>query len=160
MRESFGIGESCPSSITTMCRTESNDATTGHTACKDRPVDEQHVVGCVVHDVADLLAEQPVVDGVQDAAAARYGEVELDVTLVVERERADAGVRRYAESVQRVSQLSDARRHVRPGRDRLGGPASDDTLVSEVSFDTRVNKEGIVSRRSCINPRMMLLREP
>ena len=51
-----------------------------------RVVQEDHLVLGVVHDVVELLGEETQVEGVGDPAAARWGEVELQVAGGVPRE--------------------------------------------------------------------------
>jgi hypothetical protein len=68
----------------------------------ERLVHEEHAVGRVVHDVADLLREEPDVDGVQHGARRRHAEVELEMAMRVPRERADAVAGLDAERPERV----------------------------------------------------------
>ncbi len=70
----------------------------------ERVVDEQHAVLRVVHDVADLLREEPDVDRVEHGARRRHAEVELQVAVRVPRERADAIARPDAERPERVGE--------------------------------------------------------
>jgi hypothetical protein len=97
-----------------------------------RAVDEQHVVGRVVDDVADLVVEEPVVEGVQHPAAARRGEVELDVPLRVPAERADPALAGHLQRVEHRGQPPGPRDHGRPrGDDLAGRRCGDHALVSE-----------------------------
>ena len=96
----------------------------------ERVVDEDHAIRGVVDDVDDLLGEQAHVERVQDRADARHRHVELEVALVVPRERADAiaGLDPEApedarEAVHARGDLREARPH-RPlprHRQHLGG---------------------------------------
>ena len=56
---------------------------------QDGRVDQDDPVLPVVHDVGQLLGEQPQVQGVQDGAHRRHGEVGLEVLLGVPQERPD-----------------------------------------------------------------------
>ena len=67
---------------------------------QQRAVDEDDLVLGVVGDVDDVVREQADVERVQDAAAARRGEVELEVAGGVPGERADAAVRGDPERVE------------------------------------------------------------
>lgn len=55
----------------------------------ERRIDEDHRVVGVVHDVRDLVGLQPQIDGVQHRAGQRDGQVELQVAVVVPRDRPD-----------------------------------------------------------------------
>ena len=75
-----------------MWRTVSNVSSSGQSSPSQRPVDEDHLVLGVVDDVGELLGEQPDVERVQHPAAARRGEVELEVAGGVPAEGGDPAV--------------------------------------------------------------------
>ena len=62
----------------------------------------------MVHDVLELLGEQPDVERVQHRADAGHREVGLEVLLDVPRERADAVAGLDPEPLQRGRELLDA----------------------------------------------------
>ncbi len=72
------------------------------------PVGEHHFVGGVVGDVGQLVGEQPDVERVQHAPAARCREVHFQVPGGVPAERGDPAVRGYPERVQRAGQPAGA----------------------------------------------------
>ena len=76
------------------------------------PVDENDAVGRVVHDVLELLGEQPDVQRVEHRADARHREVGLEVLLDVPRERADTVTGLDAEPLQRGREPLDAIPHL------------------------------------------------
>ncbi len=80
-----------------------------------RVVHEEHGVGGVVHDVGDLVREEPDVDGVQHGTARRHGEVELEVTIRVPGEGADAIAASHAQRVQRICQPARAPMNIAVG---------------------------------------------
>jgi hypothetical protein len=76
----------------------------------ERVVDEDDPVLGVVDDVGDLLREQADVQRVQHRSHARHREVQLEVALVVPRERRDALPLLDPERSQRTREAVDPRR--------------------------------------------------
>src|SRR2546421_874185 len=70
-----------------------------------RVVDDHDTVLGVVHDVRELLREEPDVQRVEYRAHRRYGEVRLEVLLGVPLERADAVTGLDAEPLERGREL-------------------------------------------------------
>jgi len=115
-------------------------------------VHEQDEVGGVVDDVGDLLGEEPDVHGVQDGAARRDAEVQLQVTVRVPGERADAVAGLHAERSQRVPQAPGAPVHLRvrlalePAR-----RAADDLTIRKQSrrpLEQRADRQGDVHHQA------------
>ena len=71
----------------------------------ERAVDDDDLVLGVVDDVGELLGEQPDVEGVQDRAHGRHGQVRLEVALVVPAERPHPVARTHPEPPERRRQL-------------------------------------------------------
>ena len=76
----------------------------GEQARHGRVADDDLVRRMVDH-VLELLGEEPDVEGVEDRAHARHGEVRLDMLLVVETEGPDTVARPDSEGREAVGQL-------------------------------------------------------
>ncbi len=93
-------------------------AHTGEGGCKllenrhDRVVDEDDAVLGVVDDVGELLGEQADVERVQHRTDARHRHVQLEVALVVPRERANAIALSHAQPLQHAREAIDALAHL------------------------------------------------
>ena len=97
-----------------------------------RPVDEHDLVLGVVGDVCQLVGEQADIEGVQHATRARNGEVELEVTGRVPRERRDARIGREPQRVEDAPEPAGALGPLAIGRAlAAGGGRRDDLLVGE-----------------------------
>jgi membrane protein DedA with SNARE-associated domain len=96
------------------------------------PVDEDDLVLGVVHDVGDLLGEQADVERVQHPAAARGGEVQLEVVGRVPGERGHAAVGADAQVVEGTAEATGALGPlaVAAALD-AGGRRGDDALLRE-----------------------------
>jgi len=68
-------------------------------------IEKQHPVGGVIDDIADLLLEQPRVDGVADRADPGNAVVELEVPISVPGERRDAIADAHAELLECLAEL-------------------------------------------------------
>ena len=100
---------------------------------EQRAVDEDHLVVGVIDDVGELLGEQPDVERVQDSTGTRRGEVQLEVTGGVPRERADATVGGDPEVVEHAAELAGARCPLTVGGAfETGAGCRDDLLVRVV----------------------------
>ena len=107
------------------CSTVVSSAATWPSSGIEGVVDDHDAVLSVVGDVGQLFREQTDVQGVQDGAHARDGEVGLHVLLVVPGEGADAVARFDAQILQRVGELRGVVRDLGVGADpgaiRLAG---------------------------------------
>ena len=133
MRSSSGMATSAPSSMTMTLRTVVHLVDVRPELREERAVDEDDLVLRVVRDVDQLLGEQPDVEGVQHAPAARHREVELEVGRAVPAEGADAALGGDTEGVDRGGGAADPDG---PGRvvaavHRAAGTHADDRLVAE-----------------------------
>nr|WP_255280189.1 hypothetical protein [Actinomadura madurae] len=103
---------------------------------QQRTIDEDHIVGGVLDDVADLLAEQPVIDGVQDPAGARHGQIQLDMPLAVPPERSNPGLMRNLQTIQHRRKTARPLTDLTPSRNRLPhGMARHHSLVPEIPLN-------------------------
>ena len=75
---------------------------------QQRAIDEDDLVLGMVGDVDDVVREQPDIQGVQDAPAARCREVELEVARGVPGERPDAAVGGDLQRVEHAGQPARA----------------------------------------------------
>ena len=107
MRSSSGMATSAPSSMTMTLRTVVHLVDVRPELREQRAVDEDDLVLGVVRDVDQLLGEQPDVEGVQHAPAARHREVELEVGRAVPAEGADAALGGDTEGVDRGGGAAD-----------------------------------------------------
>ncbi len=117
----------------TKCLTRSNDSSRGAKQRKQRTVDENHLVVCMVHDVGELFREESQVQGVQDTARTGRGEIQLEVTCRVPCERGDPTGIRDAQLIENGGYASSAVRPLTVGRalaTRSG--CGNDTLVREI----------------------------
>ncbi len=73
---------------------------------EDRTINEDHLVISVVHDVGQLLREQPDVQRVQHPAGTRSSKIQLEVTSRVPGKRGDTPVSRDPEGVEHSRQLA------------------------------------------------------
>ena len=71
-----------------------------------RVVEEDHLVLAVIHDVGELLGEQPQIEGVGHPAGARRGEVELQMAGRVPGEGGHPSVITDAQVVQHTAQAA------------------------------------------------------
>ena len=74
--------------------------------------DDNSVLG-VVGDVDDLLGEEPDVQGVQDGAHGRHGQIGHEMLGVVPHERRDPLVAVDTQAAQGVGELSGPGAHLR-----------------------------------------------
>ena len=75
---------------------------------EQRPVDEDHFIFGMVHDVGDLLWKQPDVQGMQHASAAGGSEVQLEMPRSVPRKGGHATAGRNAERIDDTAETSGA----------------------------------------------------
>ncbi len=98
----------------------------------ERVVDEHHHVLRVIDDVGDLVGEQAHVDGVQNGAHARHGEVGLEVLGRVPRERRDAVAGPHAELLEPAAETVGAIDEIGVGDLRAPTVAHPDDLGARV----------------------------
>ena len=82
----------------------------------ERAVHDDDLVFGVVHDVHELVGEEPDVERVEHAAHARDREVGLEVLLGVPREGGDPITGVHAQAAQRGGEPVDVVRHLGEGR--------------------------------------------
>ena len=73
---------------------------------QQRGIDEQQLVRGVIDDELELFREQPWIHGVQHGPHARNRVIQLEVAIVVPRQRRDAVARAHARSMQGIGQLA------------------------------------------------------
>ncbi len=67
-------------------------------------IEKQHAVRRVIDDVADLVLEQPRIDGVANRADAGDPVIELEMPISVPGERRDAVADAHAEPLERLAE--------------------------------------------------------
>jgi hypothetical protein len=105
-------------------------------------VDENHAVAGVLDHLADLLGEEPDVDGVQDRADAGHAVVELGVPVRVPAEARNAVTAANSQAPQRVRQARDPAAELRVGVAGEARPLARDDLARGVIADRVVEDSG------------------
>ena len=81
----------------------------------EHDVGEHELILGVIEDVDELLLEQPRIDRVADASAARNGVVQLHVSVIVPRERRDPRIAAGAEAIERIREPPRTGKAIREG---------------------------------------------
>ena len=71
---------------------------------REREIEEHHAIFRVVHDVDELVVEEPRVDGMDDRSAPRHGIVKLEVAIAIPGERGYPVFRFDTQSGERACQ--------------------------------------------------------
>ena len=101
-------------------------------------VDEKRAIAGMVHDVGELLRMKPEVEGVEDAAGERHGEIGLEMLRMVPPERGDAIAGSDAEAAQRAGQAARAVGEITEGAalERAIGEPGHDLAAAEQRLAT------------------------
>ena len=110
-----------------------------------RSIDQDHVVFRVIDHIAELLGEQPNVQGVEHRAHARYGKVGFEMLLVVPLKSSHAITGLHPQAVQRSGQFFGPGSHLgKAGPARMISLKGDDLALCEYPpaiLKDRANRE-------------------